>query len=136
MNLTQFIVGNWIYIAMWAVSGGMLLGPVLQRKRMGEAVNANGAVALMNRDNAVLLDVRDAAAFGKGRVAQAKSAPFADLETRAAEFIKQACVVIMDADGKQAAKAAKTLRAAGAPRVVVLEGGYAAWVEAGLPVKK
>jgi rhodanese-related sulfurtransferase len=136
MNFTQFILENVLNIAMWAISGGMLIGPVLQRKTMGESVNVDGAVALMNRDNAVLLDVRDAAAFGKGRVAQAKSTPFADLETRAAEFVKQACVIIMDADGKQAAKAAKTLRAAGAPRVVVLEGGFAAWTAAGLPVKK
>ncbi len=122
-------------MAMWAISGGMLIAPVLQRKRLGDAVNANGAVALMNRDKALLLDVRTLELYNKASVVQAQSAPEAELSSSAVDFVKHACLIVMDADGKTAHKAAAILRKAGAPRVVVLEGGYAAWVAAGLPVK-
>jgi rhodanese-related sulfurtransferase len=132
----KFLTDNFLYIALMFVSGGMLLWPVLQRSRMGASVNPNGAIALMNQEDALLLDVRSTDEFARGRVAQAKNVPAADISNRAAELAKNACIVVMDAAGKDAAKAASALRTAGAPRVVVLDGGYAMWLAAGLPVKK
>jgi rhodanese-related sulfurtransferase len=132
----KFLTDNLLYIALMLVSGSMLLWPLIQKRRQGQAVNPNGAIALMNQDNAVLLDVRDTDAFARGRVAQAKNVPAADMATRAAEFAKDKCVIVMDADGKAAGKAAAALRAAGVAKVVVLDGGYAMWLAAGLPVKK
>ncbi len=132
----KFLSDNFLYIAMMFVSGGMLLWPVLQRSRQGASVNPNGAIALMNQEDALLLDVRGADEFARGRVAQAKNVPFAELANRATELGKEPCIVVMDAAGKEASKAAAVLRAAGAARVVVLDGGYAMWIAAGLPVKK
>ncbi len=132
----KFLTDNFLYIALMFVSGGMLLWPVLQRSRMGASVNPNGAIALMNQEDALLLDVRSSDEFARGRVAQAKNVPVAELATRAAEFAKEKCIVVLDAAGKDAGKAATALRAAGAARVVVLDGGYAMWLAAGLPVKK
>jgi rhodanese-related sulfurtransferase len=132
----KFLTDNFLYIALMFVSGGMLLWPILQRSRMGASVNPNGAIALMNQEDALLLDVRSSDEFARGRVAQAKNVPAAELATRAAEFAKEKCIVVLDAAGKDAGKAAATLRAAGAARVVILDGGYAMWLAAGLPVKK
>jgi rhodanese-related sulfurtransferase len=132
----KFLTENLLYIGLMFVSGGMLLWPIIQRRQQGATVNPNGAIALMNQEDAVLLDVRDADAFAKSHVAQAKLVPAADLATRASEFAKTKCIVVMDADGKTAGKAAAALRTAGAARVVVLDGGYAMWLAAGLPVIK
>ena len=132
----KFFIDNALYIGLLIVSGGMLLWPTLQKRMQGESVNANGAIALMNSDDAVLLDVRSADEFARGRVAQAKNTPLADLASRAAELAKHASIVVLDDGGKAASKAAAALRAAGAPKVVILDGGYPSWVAAGLPVKK
>jgi rhodanese-related sulfurtransferase len=132
----SFILSNFPYIIMFCVSGGMLLYPVIEQFRMGESTNVDGAVALMNREHAILLDIRDADSYAKGSVAQAKHLSVDTLASRAADFAKQACVIVMDADGKNVIKPANTLRAAGLARVVVLTGGYEAWVAAGLPTKQ
>ena len=131
-----FLIENWQYMALMVVSGGMLLWPTLQKRNLGALVNANGAIALMNDENALLLDVRTSDQFARGRVAQAKNVPVADVASRAAELIKSASIVVMGDAGANAGKAASALRAAGAAKVVVLDGGYSAWQAAGLPVKK
>lgn len=132
----KFLTDNFVYIAMMFTSGAMLLWPIIARSRQGVTVNPNGAIALMNQEDALLLDVRSTDEFSRGRVAQAKNVPAAELALRAAEFAKEKCIVVLDAAGKDAGKAAAALRAAGASRVVVLDGGYAMWLAAGLPVKK
>lgn len=132
----KFFIDNALYIGLLIISGGMLAWPMIQSKMQGETVNPNGAIALMNSDDALLLDIRSTDEFARGRVAQAKNAPNADLTARIAEFAKHASIVVMDDAGKTAGKAAAALRAAGAAKVVVLDGGYQAWVAAGLPVKK
>jgi rhodanese-related sulfurtransferase len=132
----KFLSDNFLYISLMFTSGAFLLWPVIQRRSQGATVNPNCAIALMNQEDAVLLDVRSTAEFAKNHVAQAKNVPVADIAARAAEWAKTKCIVVMDADGKAAGKAAAALRTAGAPRVVVLDGGYAMWLAAGLPVKK
>ena len=136
MIFMKFFIDNALYIGLMILSGGMLAWPLIQSKLQGETVNPNGAIALMNSDDAVLLDVRSTDEFAKGRVAQAKNAPAADLAARAADFAKHASIIVMDDAGKTAGKAAAALRAAGAAKVVVLGGGYQAWLAAGLPVKR
>ncbi|MEN9911654.1 MAG: hypothetical protein RI956_98 [Pseudomonadota bacterium] len=132
----NFILPNLPYIIIFLLSSGMLIYPVIEQFRMGEATDVNGAVALMNREQAILLDIRDADSYAKGSVAQAKHVPADTLASRAADFAKQTCIILMDADGKNVIKAANTLRIAAATRVVVLNGGYDAWITAGLPVKR
>jgi rhodanese-related sulfurtransferase len=132
----KFLTDNFLYISLMFTSGAFLLWPLIQRRSQGATVNPNGAIALMNQEDAVLLDVRTSDAFAKSHVAQAKNVPFADLAARAADFAKNKCIVVMDADGKTVGKAAATLRTAGAARVVVLDGGYTMWLAAGLPVIK
>jgi rhodanese-related sulfurtransferase len=132
----KFLTDNFLYISLLFVSGGMLLWPLIQRRNQGATVNPNGAIALMNQENALLLDVRSTDEFARGHVAQAKNVPTDALTSRAAEFSSNKCIVVMDANGKTAGKAAAALRTAGAARVVVLDGGYAMWLAAGLPVKK
>jgi rhodanese-related sulfurtransferase len=132
----KFLTDNFLYISLLFVSGGMLLWPLIQRRSQGATVNPNGAIALMNQEDALLLDVRSTDEYARGHVAQAKSVPADALATRAAEFSSSKSIVVMDADGKTAGKAAAALRTAGAARVVILDGGYAMWLAAGLPVKK
>jgi rhodanese-related sulfurtransferase len=132
----KFFIDNMLYIGLMFMSGAMLLWPLIQRRSMGATVNPNGAIALMNQEDALLLDVRNTNDFTRSHVAQAKNVPLAELEGRAAELAKSACIVVMDADGKIAGKAAASLRAAGAVSVVVLDGGHAMWLAAGLPVIK
>jgi len=134
----EFIKNNLMLIGVAAVSGTMLLWPYLRRTSGGPWVSTLEATQLINREDALVLDVREATEFAAGHVLGAKSLPLAAVEARAGEFDKHKAkpVIVVCADGSRASKAAAALRASGFANVVNLSGGFPAWQQAGLPVVK
>ena len=134
----EFIIKNWALIAVAAVSGGMLLWPLLRKGAGGPWVNTLQATQLMNRDDALVVDVRPAVEYAKGHILGAKNVPLAELEKRAGELEKHKAkpVILHCGDGNRAGNGVSQLRKAGFANVVNLTGGYAAWQQAGLPVEK
>jgi len=134
----EFISKNIFLVMIAAVSGGMLLWPLLRKGAGGPWVNTLQATQLMNREDAVVVDLRPAADFAKGHILGARSIPLADLEKRAAELDKYKAkpVILHCGDGNRAGGGVATLRGKGFGSVHNLAGGYAAWQQAGLPVEK
>lgn len=126
-------------IALVLVSGGMLLWPMLQRSAGGVANLApNEAVLLINRSNAVVLDVRDDAEFAAGHITDAKHIPLAQLDARIAEIrrFKDKPLLVTDQSGVRSGKACDILRKHEFSKLHNLQGGLNAWVQAKLPVIK
>jgi rhodanese-related sulfurtransferase len=134
----EFIQKNIFLVLVAVVSGTMLLWPFLRRGTGGPYVNTLQATQLMNRDDALVLDVRSPADFAKGHILGAKNVPLADLEKRLGELDKHKArsVIVHCADGNRAGGAAAVLRKSGFGKVVNLSGGFGAWQQAGLPVEK
>ena len=134
----KFIVENWMLIAVAVVSGAMLIWPLLRRTTGGPWVSTAAAVELINREDAVVLDVRDAGDYGAGHILGARNLPLARLEEGGGELAKRKdkpLIVYCDG-GERAAKAAAALKRLGFSRVVNLSGGLPAWQQAGLPVER
>ena len=134
----DFILKN-IYLVMIAVvSGGMLLWPLLRKGAGGPWVTTLQATQLMNRDDALVVDLRPAAEFASGHILGARNIPLADLERRAGELDKHKAkpLIVHCGDGNRAGGGAALLRKRGFGNVLNLSGGYAAWQQAGLPVEK
>lgn len=93
---------------------------------------------LINREDAVLIDVRDAVAFAKRHILNARSVPAAELPDQLERLAKhsETPVVLYCDTGIASARAAATLVRAGFKRVHNLKGGLGAWEAAGLPVTK
>src|SRR5581483_5275238 len=126
---------NYLYIATALVSGTMLVWPAFRRTG-GSSVTPQDATLMMNRQDAVVLDLRGADEFGKGHVINARNVPLAQLEGRAGELQRyKSKPVIVCEDGVRASGAA-ALRKMGFGQVYTLSGGVAAWQQAGLPVEK
>jgi rhodanese-related sulfurtransferase len=134
----EFVKNNVMLISVAVVSGAMLVWPYLRRGAGGPWVGTLEATQLINRQDALVLDVRDTAEFAGGHMLGAKNIPLANIETRAAELDKHKAkpVIVLCADGSRASKAAAILRARGFANVVNLSGGIPAWQQAGLPVVK
>ena len=134
----KFVLDNigWILAAL--VSGGMLLWPFVRRGAGGPWVSTLQATQMMNREDALVIDVRDADAYAKGHILGARSIPLAELGRRAADLQKHKAkaVIVSCQNGDRSASAAATLRQNGFARVHPLNGGFAAWQQAGLPVEK
>ena len=134
----EFATKYYYLILIAAVSGGMLLWPFLRRGAGGPWVNTLEATQLINRSDASIVDLRSAEDYAKGHILGAKNIPLADLERRAGELDKQKAkpVIVHCADGQRSSGGVATLRAKGYASVHNLTGGYAAWLQAGLPVEK
>lgn len=93
---------------------------------------------MMNREDALVLDVREAPEFSGGHLLGAKNMPLASIEARAGELEKHKAkpVIVVCNDSSRASKAAEVLRARGFANVVNLSGGFSGWQQAGLPVVK
>ena len=120
------------------VSGAMLLWPLVRRTTGGPWVNTAEAIALMNRRDALVLDVRASGDYGAGHILGAKNLPLARIEDGAGEIGKKKDrpIIVYDEDGQSAAKAAAALKRHGFTEVANLSGGLGAWRQAGLPVEK
>jgi rhodanese-related sulfurtransferase len=135
----SFIEHNWMLILIVLVSGGMLLWPLIQRpfSRVHE-IGAAQATQLINRKNALMLDVRETSEYDGGRVPNAVHVPVSQIAGRAAElkkFMRRPVVAYCDR-GNRSRAAATALSKLGFSEVYTLRGGLRAWKEVGLPLEK
>ena len=88
----------------------------------------------VSRDaSARIIDVRGAAEFAAGHIPGAVNIPLPELPDRVPE-LPPGPIVLHCQGGTRSAIAASVVRAAGRDDVSDMEGGYAAWKSAGLPV--
>ncbi|SFD02551.1 rhodanese-like domain-containing protein [Pseudoalteromonas denitrificans] len=100
-------------------------------------VNPQQLTFSVNRENAVVLDIRSQADFNKGHIAnsihlvseKAKQKEFTTIEKHKNDPIIVVCVTGMTASG-----VADNLFKAGFTQVSILSGGIGAWQSAGLPM--
>ena len=97
-----------------------------------------GLTALVNRDNALVVDLRPSADFEKGHVPGARNVQMSqfDPENKQLAAARALPVVLVCKAGQTSGAAAKRLRKAGFEHVYVLDGGIGAWQQAGLPLTK
>jgi rhodanese-related sulfurtransferase len=130
----SFLLENWLLIAIAFVSGALLVWPLIRARAGGPSLGTLAATQMINGKHAQVVDVRDAAEFGKGSLPNARNIPAANLADRSRELKKDKPVLLVCANGSAAGKAAAQLRAAGFAEVYTLAGGLASWREAGLPL--
>lgn len=94
--------------------------------------------ALVNRDNALVVDLRPVADFEKGHIPGSKNVQTSqfDPENKQLAAARALPVVLVCKTGQTANGAAKRLKKAGFEQVYVLEGGIGAWQQADLPLKR
>jgi rhodanese-related sulfurtransferase len=135
----KFIQDNLLLILVAFVSGAMLLWPYVRRVGGGPSVSALQATQLINREDALVVDVRDPGEFGTGHILGAKNVPLSRIDAAGSEIAakrKEKPVIVYCDNGSRSVKAASALRNQGFSRVVNLSGGLAAWQQAGLPLEK
>ena len=93
------------------------------------------AINLVNDEEGVFLDLRDAGDFNQGHIAGALNIPAAKLADRMAELDKyrDKPVVLVCKMGQQAGVAGKQLKAAGFEKVYKMAGGMMEWGNLQLP---
>lgn len=111
---------------------------VNEMRRGGRSISAQELVHLVNREDALVVDIRDRKEFEAGHIVDAKNIPFSALDSRIDELEpwRDRPVVIACKIGQHSGAAGTRLRKAGFSNVMRLAGGMTEWRSSSLPVVK
>ena len=133
----QFIVDNWMLVLVATSSGAMLLWPALQGAA-NAGLSPAGAVQLINREKAVVVDVCETEEFASGHVGGSKSIPLNQLEEKLPSMVKNKALplILVCQSGARSGRAVAIAKKLGYDNAQALGGGLTAWKAASLPVEK
>lgn len=123
-------------LALAGLTAALLWTELSRLARGFKALRPAQLTELINRENALLVDLSPAADFEKGHIAGARNiAPGQfDPEHKQLAKARDLPVVVTCRTGQASLAAAARLRKAGFTRVHWLDGGVAAWQQADLPL--
>lgn len=138
--MLEFLQQNWLLIAGLALVGLVLFkGPLMLRFYRIGSVSPASAVNLINRQDAHVVDVREDREWQQGHIPGAIHVPLGQIGNRMNELEANKGgdkpLVVACQSGNRSAMAAVRLRKAGFESVYNLEGGTAAWRQAGMPLE-
>jgi len=133
----EFILKNWYFITIAVFSGGGLLYLTFKGTG-GKSLSTTQATLLINRENAVLVDVSEPGEYESGHVPEARNIPSGQIADRVSELekYKDKPLILVCQTGARSMTACNKLSKLGFSRVHSLNGGIGAWRTAGLPIKK
>jgi rhodanese-related sulfurtransferase len=129
----EFVEQNYMWVIAAAISGGMLVASFLRAG--GKGISITEATLLINREDAVVIDVRETGEWSAGHIPNARHIALGQLDKRVGELekLKNKPVIVCCASGNRSSSACGSLKKAGFERVFNLSGGIRAWSDAGLP---
>ncbi|MBI3562921.1 MAG: rhodanese-like domain-containing protein [Gammaproteobacteria bacterium] len=131
---------NHMYLTLaFVVLTAMLIYSFFSNKLRGFNGTAPAeAIRLINRDNAVVLDVREENEFHSGHIVNAIHIPLSFLKSRISELEKHKDkpIIVGCRSGQRSATACGILKKHGFEKVFNLNGGVTAWQQDSLPLVK
>jgi rhodanese-related sulfurtransferase len=125
-------------LALAAVTVALVATEVARLFRGYRSVQPAGLTALVNREDALVVDLRPIGDFEKGHIPGSKNVQMSQFDPGSKQLAAARAlpVVLVCKTGQTAGDAAKRLRKAGFERVYVLDGGIGGWQQASLPLAK
>ena len=138
-RIPQFIAHHPLLVGAFIVIVLALIGLEGTRRFRGfKELTPAGLTQLINRDNALVVDLRPQADFEKGHIPGSRNVQMSQFDPENKQLVaaRSLPVVLVCKAGQTSSGAAARLRKAGFERVFVLEGGIGAWQQADLPLVK
>ncbi len=135
-QIFEFISNHYILVSAFVL---LLVAFVINEGKLGgAAITPTNLVNLVNREGAVLVDIRDTKEYSSGHIAGAVSMPVSSIDARIGELesYKDKPVVLVCKMGQHASAAGRKLKALGFENVRRLSGGMAEWTASSLPMVK
>ena len=131
-------VGNHPYLWMGLAAVLVMLIKAEYESRSNQSVHVipmNAIRLINNNDDALIIDVRTSAEFGKGHIKGARNMPISTLKDKLDSLSqnKDTAILAYCNSGASANSACRLLSKAGFSNVHNITGGINAWLEAKLP---
>ena len=125
-----FLVGAFVLLLVLFIRN--------ETRRGGRSVTPQELVDMVNRQNAVVVDIRERKEYQAGHIVDAVNVPYSALEGRLDELkrYRERPLVVACKMGQTAGAAGTLLRKQGFDNVSRLTGGMAEWRNQNLPVVK
>ena len=128
----------YLSLGLVAITVALVYTEIARLLRGYKSLRPAELTGLINRENALVVDLSPSADFEKGHIAGSRSVAFSqfDPESKLLAKAKSLPVVVTCRNGQVSAGAAKRLKKAGFEQVYWLEGGVQGWQQADLPLVK
>lgn len=138
-QLPDFIRDNLILSLLFAgITAALIVNELSRFTRGYKALTPALLTHMINRENALVVDVSPLNDFEKGHIVGSKNVVMSqfDPENKQLAKVRDLPVALVCRNGTVSAQAAKRLVKAGFQKVYWLDGGVAAWQSADLPLAR
>lgn len=135
----QFLTNHYILSGAWLVVAGMLIYSFFSARLRGfSSIHPATATQLINRENAVILDVREDNEYREGHIVNSVHIPVSFLRDRMKDLdkYKDRPIIVGCRSGQRSSQACAILKKQGFDNVYNLNGGIMAWKNDNLPLTK
>lgn len=138
-RLPEFISNHFILVSIFLLVLFLIISNEFQNlTRKYKTIQPAELTRLVNRENALLVDVSSQSEFESGHIAGSKHVAMAqfDPENKDLAKVRELPVIVVCRSGQRAADACTRLTKAGFAKVYWLDGGISSWAAADLPLMK
>ncbi|MFB9886157.1 rhodanese-like domain-containing protein [Balneatrix alpica] len=130
----EFTINHWELTSAFILTLAVWLWS--EKKKGGASVNTSQATRLINREDAVILDIRARKDYSAGHIANSLNIAAAEVSNKLTELEKHKDkpIIVVCNLGQTAGATAAQLKKAGFTQVYRLSGGITEWKAANLPV--
>ena len=136
-----FIGDQWILFSLLAATVALLAW--FENRRSGRSLTPHALTSMLNKEDAVVLDLRDRSEFEAGHIVNSINLPFSKWQAEQAkggastlEAYKDKSLVLVCKLGQQSSHVAKKLQGQEFTQVCRLAGGITEWQNAQMPLVK
>ncbi len=135
-RLIEFIGNHWELVSVFLALLVALFA--VETRRAGQTVTALYATHLINKQNALVLDIRDSNEFSAGHIPGALNIPYAKVKERISELesYRECPIILVCKLGQHSGTVGKWLREKKFRNIQRLSGGISGWVSDQLPLVK
>ena len=132
----EFVSNNWILSSAWVVLFILLI--VSYSKTSSKMIGVQQATMLLNREDAIVVDIRAKADYKKGHIRGSVNIPTNQLDDGAKGLPddKSKPVILVCASGVTTGPVSQKLHKLGYDNLHRLQGGIGAWNSENLPLEK
>lgn len=136
-QLLEFVSHHPLLVGAFVVVGVAFMAYEARRNAAG-GVSSGEATALINREDGVIVDLRDKSEFRKAHIPGSRNIPNDRLDDRMQELDehKDKPIIVVCKMGQQSGAAVEKLKKAGFTRAVRLKGGISQWQADNLPTAR
>lgn len=138
-QLIEFSLRHWeLCLAFLAILGFLLAFEVHIKMSGAAPLSPQQAIFLMNREQAIMLDIRDVDSFTKEHIAASVNIPFSELPQKINQLNAnlERPIIINYSQGQPYHRIPRMLKNAGFSKIYHLKGGIMHWRNAGFPLIK